>query len=437
MPHERIKLLDSFRALAILAVMFYHFTFRWNQFLPSGKFYGHFAEFGWVGVQFFFIISGFVISYTLGNTSTPKRFFTNRFIRLFPPLLLCSLITFTVVRLFDNAPLFPQAHQPADLLPSLTLISPEVLNHFTASGHAFSWIDGSYWSLWVEIQFYVIAAVLYFAGKANFTRHLLWAAIVVSSMTYLRTALIHLPWGVKSHPALASLVDKTGEMMHMFDVVYYINWFALGAFCHYLYKGYRLLSRKGIDVAFLIMMVFFVGDHFRSRSEFPWIMYLVLFGLFGLLIFKSQWLSFLNRPVLQRLGVISYTVYLIHENCGVLLMSKVGPYVNWSPLLPLATMGLAILFAELSWRTYERYVHRWLKILAPGRPEQQVPAPAEKEVPAPAEQESLAPAEQEALAPVTAVTPDSNWKVYAALSQPEADSTVPRAPIRREIQKPG
>ena len=370
MAHERIRLLDSFRSLAILSVMFYHFTFRWDQVLPSGNFYGNLGEYGWVGVQFFFVISGFVISYTLENTPSPGRFFANRFIRLFPPLLLCSLITFSVIRIFDNVPLFPLAHQPADLLPSLTLIGPPVFNHFTGSGHVFSWVDESYWSLWVEIQFYVIAAVVYYAAKANFIRNLLWTAILFSSITLVRPALLHLPWGIRGHPGLVPFVNQMGELLNMFNILYYINWFAMGAFFHYLYKGYRPLTRKDIDISFLIMIGFFLADHTLSRNrQTPWILYPIIAAFFGLLIYKPRWLTFLNLPALQRLGVISYTVYLIHENCGVLLMSKVGPYVNWNPLLAPVTMCLAILFAELSWRTYEKWAHRWLK--------RKVPVPAE------------------------------------------------------------
>src|SRR5271154_6573804 len=140
MNRRRIDLLDSFRCLACLSVMFYHFVFRWNILLPQHDGFGSLFSQGFRGVQLFFVISGFVISYTLENTDGPLVFFKHRFIRLFPPLLLCTLITFAVAACLDKGGFCPFAHDPANLLPSLTLITPKLWTPLTR--HPFSWING-------------------------------------------------------------------------------------------------------------------------------------------------------------------------------------------------------------------------------------------------------------------------------------------------------
>ncbi len=85
--------------------------------------------------------------------------------------------------------------------------------------------------------------------------------------------------------------------------------------------------------------------------------------LFGLLIYKKEYLSFLCLPIFKRIGVISYSMYLIHEVIGALLIRHFAKDPGWVPFIPLLRIGLTILFAELSYRFYERMTSIWLKRL--------------------------------------------------------------------------
>jgi peptidoglycan/LPS O-acetylase OafA/YrhL len=96
---ERLYELDVFRGLAILSVLIFHFTTRYNQL------YGHSPsmvfEFplGYYGVHLFFIISGFVIFMSLDRINNDLDFIINRLSRLYPAYWFSVLLTFTIVHI--------------------------------------------------------------------------------------------------------------------------------------------------------------------------------------------------------------------------------------------------------------------------------------------------------------------------------------------------
>jgi len=80
------------------------------------------------------------------------------------------------------------------------------------------------------------------------------------------------------------------------------------------------------------------------------------------MIYKKKYLFFLERPILKRIGVISYAIYLIHEDIGVLLINKYGKYLgDWSMLSPFIMIIIVTAFAELSYRFYEKKAASFLK----------------------------------------------------------------------------
>ena len=80
----RLSQLDAIRGVAALMVVLYHYTMQYQKFL--GVDYGVSFAFpwGWLGVHFFFMMSGFVIFMTLCRTATGADFLVSRFSRLFP-----------------------------------------------------------------------------------------------------------------------------------------------------------------------------------------------------------------------------------------------------------------------------------------------------------------------------------------------------------------
>ena len=144
----RLYALDLLRMAAALSVFFYHTTFigvlikNWPQNLMiDASYYGDF------GVDLFFVISGYVITMSSEN-KTASNFIRSRFIRIYPAFIACSIITL----LFDIAlPLTDASERITTWAMSLTLFPPVIGGTFLSS---------VYWTLSVEITFYIMVAFL-------------------------------------------------------------------------------------------------------------------------------------------------------------------------------------------------------------------------------------------------------------------------------------
>lgn len=365
MEKRRIQLLDSFRFLAIISVMLYHYTSRWTQpvsevnLYPFGDFFKGAFQHGGKGVQFFFIISGFVISYTLENTNQLSAFFKNRLIRLLPPMILWSVITYLICVALDHTPMiFGASHNLKNFLPSLTFISPDVWE-LIFPGKDLAWLNGSYWTLWVEVQFYVIAGLLSFMNKEKFFRNILIVSLLIILANYIPLHYSAPQIFERLSPRSASIVTSFMDANHLFTIGFYIGFFALGVVFHYLYarKPIKLISFEGIAVTAIFCYQLYACVITPVR-----IMFLVMIALFVLMIYKDSWLRVLEAPVFRRIGAISYSVYLAHENIGVLLINKYGGYLGkWSPLSVPIVMILIICLSEISYRFVEQKMGRFLK----------------------------------------------------------------------------
>ena len=89
----RILALDSMRGLAALSVALFHYTYGFNHGDTNYVFHK-----GFLGVQFFFILSGFVIFMTVNKKPNLRSFVVGRFTRLYPAYWLSVVLTFLVFK---------------------------------------------------------------------------------------------------------------------------------------------------------------------------------------------------------------------------------------------------------------------------------------------------------------------------------------------------
>ena len=159
------------RFAAAAGVVLYHFTF----FGPASGLMPKAAtaldgvtRYGGLGVNLFFIISGFVILMSAQH-STPRQFAVARAVRLYPAYWICCTATYLGLLVLPH-PAFSVSF--GQYLANLTMVSPLA---------GIDYLDGVYWSLLVELHFYLLVFLLLLTGLLAHTRALLglWLAIAL------------------------------------------------------------------------------------------------------------------------------------------------------------------------------------------------------------------------------------------------------------------
>jgi len=363
--NHRLKVLDGFRAISILMVILYHYFSRWifsgnASLYPYKSQYDHF-QYGYLGVRFFFVISGFVIFFTLEHTENFRVFWIKRMIRLLPTMAIVSLITYICFRLFDKDQIFPASHSARNFLPSVTFITPELFNRlFRKSDIRVDYLNGSFWSLWPEIQFYFLSSVLYFCNRRKFIRNYMIAAMaIIAVFWFFRNIQASNPLHVHLPVSIVNAYNYWVEAV--FNLPVYIVYFTLGVLFYVLYKSNFLKVKVPFFVGLSLLMIISVFLYFGVQWQVR-LFYLAILLLFFLFIYFPKILTFLGTPMIAEIGVASYAIYLVHENIGVLLIHVYAGY--FSPhefIFPLIVMALLILISIIYTRTVDNLISAYLK----------------------------------------------------------------------------
>jgi len=323
---ERISYLDGHRGVAILLVVFFHAFTRWPTIVPYGDSFAHIFifEYGRYGVQLFFLVSGFVILMTLEKCKGTREFMYRRWLRLFPAMLICSLIIFCSAPFFFERP--SGAPTLTGLLPGLTFIDPiwwgKVL------GRPVTALEDSFWSLYVEFKFYLFVSVIYYwrGRNAMFGAHLLAYALAIT------INLANEFLGTPTTQALAKAIHHSSFV--------HFGWFASGAAFYVYHKNKKpAWFYFGISVAFVSAFV----SAERHWQPFLFIVSICLLFASSVVVPKIQ--AVLSTKVLQIFGFISYPLYLLHENMLLASIQKLASLspLMYGPLLPvLALLPISI-----------------------------------------------------------------------------------------------
>jgi peptidoglycan/LPS O-acetylase OafA/YrhL len=340
---HRLSELDALRGIAALLVVLYHYTTKYQEV------YGHTGPIlidlrgGRNGVQLFFAISGFVIFMTLERAKKPLDFVVSRFSRLYPAYWTALLLTTAVVFAagFDSMKV-----EPASFFANLTM-----LEGWRPDPH---FVDGAYWTLAVELAFYCCMFALYLAG-------------LLSRIEPILVGWIGLKWLWFFYPQLSQvagllLIQET------------IPFFAIGICC------YRLRTRA-IDWRWAALILpLAIGSVFYINLYKMGIVAVVTTVIF--LSFTYGYVKWLRAKPLLWLGGISYTLYLIHQNIGHVVIRTLeirGVNPNLAILLTIAVvLGLAVAITTLIERpamiwVRERYSRR-LRARSPEGAAMSVPA---------------------------------------------------------------
>ena len=325
-----IKEINFLRFISITSVVIYHY---FPEIIPKG----------YLGVDLFFVISGFLISMYIYKEISNKKFrllsFYNRRIKRIIPatiflLFAVSIISFAILTKVD-----------------LINFSKSLIYSIFFSSNFFFWLDGGYfgpndklkpllhfWSLGVEEQFYIFFPIIFFflikfLKNINF---LIWFVLVITLLSlFLNIFLINIGG---SNPAffllptrvwnfgfgiLAMLFFVTKKQNHNnFEIVFYISMILIGFYYHIPY----------LPVNFIIIFFTFM----LLKKNFP----------------KNFFLnSVINNKFFQYIGLISFSLYLWHWPILVFVEYYFVHELNF--LIKIYTLTLSIIFSIISYHFIE------------------------------------------------------------------------------------
>lgn len=314
MKTNRLFELDALRGIAALAVVFYHYFYRYNELYNNQNAIVELVYFGKYGAQFFFIISGFVIYWTLSRVEKPLDFLISRFSRLYPVYWIAVLITFSLVSIIG--------------LSGKEISCYEALGNLLMFHEYFgiSHVDGVYWTLTVELTFYFWIFVLYMSGQLKRAEYCMLPVLLM--------AVLH-----------STGVFRLPEIVNKLFITYHINFFIAGICFYKIVNKTADIFTIPVILLSLISTIFIISvKHFLVFTVFYACFYLVVSGYFKFLSFKP--FVFLGR--------ISYSLYLLHQNIGFMIINKFQE--NRLP----AVLGafLSLVFCVLIASLLNRYVEK-------------------------------------------------------------------------------
>jgi peptidoglycan/LPS O-acetylase OafA/YrhL len=350
---ERLDTLDGMRGVAALMVVVYHFFARWAAPVHEPTLYPHgnlLAEapflivFGDVGILLFFLISGFVIMMTLERSTGIIDFTGRRVARLWPAMIVCATMSAFLINATDIAGYYEGkewwAVRPFEYVSSLFFLPPDLTGPaFGIEGGRLDWVEGVYWTLWHEVRFYALIAVVFLISPRPW---FLWAWVIVQGIS----TVIDLGMMVIDRNYLVGMGVELVFQPRM------LAWFSLGL-CGYLVWSKR--SDRAIAVIAVLAGIAILAKEVVHRPEGflalkpeageELLTYVIVITPFLLFLARSPILKVFQSKVIVTIGLASYPLYLFHELPGMAGM-KIGAELGAPPLLTaFATMGLIIVIA--------------------------------------------------------------------------------------------
>lgn len=345
MAQTRLGVLDGLRGIAVLLVLWYHvWEISWLpaplsslQFIP---------ETGFVGVDLFFFISGFVIVYPFVRARargaapmTWAHFAYRRMMKIVPSYVLSIVVLIAIG--------YAQFSSPGD---AVRQVVTHLLFVHTWFSDTYGGINGVLWTLAVEVEFYVIFPLLWWA----FSRRP-W--ITVAAMTAITIAY--------REQAVACCLHTHAEQL-IYNLPGYLDVFAAGMIGAHLFVAlhdraepmrFRAIA-TAVAIGGFVFLTLLMQNLWSTRLQDEWstvwqvqnrTLVAVAFLAMGLgsLLAVPVWQRLLANPILLFFAAISYNLYLYHQALARELLAWHFPPYRGDPHLdpPWQQSYTAIAFA--------------------------------------------------------------------------------------------
>lgn len=362
---SHLPALDGLRGLAVISVV-------WHNSALTGPGFGHglgpellglFSNMGWLGVQLFFVLSGFLITGILldgkGAPQQLRNFYMRRMLRIFPIYYAVLIVAFIVLPALGRSPSWSVANRSSEIWYWTYLVNWII--PIEGGGGGLS----HFWSLAVEEQFY-----------------LLWPFAVIALQ---RRALVRLCLGlIVSAPILRALLihyDFEFAKWAAYEFTF-ARWDALGmgALLALIVRDRAWLQRTLARTPLLLgsvlayVAIYTVLNHnfapveqgIAALNQSVAAVLFALLLLFGILPMRPaalRWQRVLDRPFLRHVGKYSYGIYVLHfpivVGCVPFWEGVFARFQQVHPALDNVARVLAVavssyLLARCSWVVVER-----------------------------------------------------------------------------------
>lgn len=322
---SRFMILDPLRLIAAFAVVFYHYSIYFGQ--PALSFLIPIFQHGYLGVNFFFMLSGFVIMVSAQNRSAWEFAFA-RALRIYPAFILCLLFTVIVCYCFNTN----------EFTWKQLLSNSILLNDYLDIPN----IDNVYWTLQAELKFYGCIFLLLLTGIFTHWRYWLGAWLLTTILYYFFKQPFFMGWFISPTYSFYFIGGVCSFLIHKYPQDYYVRvLFAIS-------MVFSILSAWGQTAGFIAM-----ADNFE-RSIASLIIFVIY--IFFLLLAKG-FFNYKRKNFLIFLGALSYPIYLIHNRSGKTIIENFIEDINLYLLLA-GTICLVIIAAALI-HELERLIHNY------------------------------------------------------------------------------
>lgn len=315
--------INGLRAISIVLVLIYHLNLKSHilsgisdiKWLHSIV---YFIQDGHLGVNVFFVISGFLITSLLlqeeansGKISI-KYFYTRRMLRIFPAYYFLLLVYFLLQ-------LFHVIHiSNASWITSITYTK-----YFNWK---FDWLTAHTWSLSVEEQFYLFWPLVFCCGK-NFRKYITFGLLIIVPIIRIYISINPIDWinewtfftridAIATGCLFAFYKDTIIEKFKQYwTPIFYFSTCSL-----FFLRYFPLLAQK-IGLEFLFIPL---GKTHGTLANFL-IAIIMLYSIFGP---QKIWFRFLNLKAVNYIGILSYSIYLWQQ----LFISSSGFWMTQFPV---------------------------------------------------------------------------------------------------------
>ena len=332
--------IDGLRALAVMAVIIFHLGFLDN---------------GYLGVDVFFVISGYLITSIIYKEKSEgrfslKKFYERRIRRILPLLLVC---TFAVLPIGIYLMMPGDLYALARSVIASNLSANNILLYLTSGGY---WeVDNDYrplmhtWSLAVEEQFYIIYPLIFLFVSSKRIKLIQYIILLLTILS------------------VAVFIWESDENRKFFLLQYRFFELSLGGLAA-LWLNERKFPRR-IPVIILsvssVILVVLLGGIFKIHNDVQII--ITVFTTVGILVFGKFFTSFKNlyslcfqNPVVLFTGKISFSLYMWHQI--VFAFARISYVEKITLASGVVLTAITFVLATLSYYFVENYFRKREKI---------------------------------------------------------------------------